>query len=786
MLLPLKELIRNKRNKPFTLIINGIGLILAFMVIIIIFSHTYSELNHDCQVEYRKDIVRVDISPDWGLTPGPFGPWIASIIPEVEQYCRLYSHEQVIRIPAQGRVNELALTENVIMSDSSYASMFSLQFVQGGIREGTDKVILSEQTAFSLFGKADPVGKRLIVNNNVDLIVSGVFREVDNPGLYRPKIIVSISNPQFWTSNALNFWQGNNFETYFRLKKNSDFELVQAKFKTLYAEYLKETLGYNKTDEIESKLKEAGLRKYTDIYFQPKLVESSRHGNLSNVKVLTLIAILVLLVSIINYVNIATARVAHQSRNIGVKRILGSGRFRLVFSIVFEAVAVCFLSMLSAFVIVRCISGKLETWIGLSDISDIGWTFMIVLLLGIPMFCGILSGIFPALYLTRISNLNTTGKESLILRRFKSALMVIQFAISFGLIISTLFIYKQVNYVKTLDPGYDRKNIVVVYGDDNSALSGKYPEFRNLLLQNPNIVKVGISRDPIYNLKVFEFNLEATGWDKGGVPATHIDTYLLDLLGLKVVEGMNIDRENSQRLNHKVVINQQMANAIAALQPPQNYLQGERVSVLKDFHYQAMYEPIGPMYFRLYTPGQFLKGRGFVYIRIAPGQQEQTLAHIKTCFTRLLPGELYRYSFMDDDYNRLYGSEDLFANRLLTFSGLSIGIACLGLLAFVAFFIEQNMKNIGIRKVVGATEIQIIGLLNRDFMLRLFVGFLISCPVVYFLLTDWLSRFAYKTALNWWVFMAAFVAMCIVALLSVSTLIWKAATVNPVDTLKSE
>lgn len=784
MLLQLKELSRQKRNKPFTFIVNSIGMILAFTVVTVIFTHAYSEVNHDNDVQHRNRIVRLEISPNWGLTPGPYGPWIASAIPEVEQYCRLCKNELIVRVPEQKDVKEMLVKEDIIIADSSYASMFSLRFVQGGVEDGTDKTILSEQTALKLFGKTNPVGKRLVLNHKIELTVSGIFQDVTHPGLFRPKLIVPVDNPQLWTSQALHFWEGNNFETYLLLKENASPELVYAKFRVLYTEYLKESGGYNTEEKIGARVKESGLQNYTDIYFQPKLIESCNHGNLDNVRVLILIALLVLLVSVINYVNMATAKVAAQSRNIGLKRILGSGRHSLVFSIVFDAVVVCFLSMLAAFFIARFIAGGLEEWTGLSDISDSGWGIGFILLAGVPIVCGILSGLFPALYLTRINNFTTNGKESFTLRRLKSTLMVVQFAISIGLIITTLFIYKQMNYVKTLDLGYDRNNVVVIYGDDHSGLSGKYPEFRNLLFQNPDILKVGISRDPVYNLRYGEFNLKLAGWEGGMIPVVHADIYLPDMLGMEVEEGMGISGQDIQALNGKVLINRQLANAITALQPRQDYLEGERVSVLKDFHYQALYNPVGPAYLRLYSPEQFLKGRGFVYVRLSPESRDETLAYIKTCFNRLLPGELYRYSFMDDDYNRLYGTEELFANRLLVFSALSVVIACLGLLAFVVFFIEQNVKNIGIRKVVGATESQIMRLLNCDFLARLFVGFLISCPVAYSLLSTWLSRFAYKTALSWWVFIAAFVAMCAIALLSVSILTWKAATINPADSLK--
>lgn len=785
MLSQFKMLFRAKRNKPFAFMINGIGLLLAFTVIIVMFSYAYLELNHDSDVLNRDNIVQVETSVDWNLVPGPFGPWLASAMPEVEQFCRIHIRDQVIGVPAQENVKEILSLEKVIIADTSYASLFSLQFLQGGVQDGIDNVILSERTALKFFGKSNPIGKRLVMNNSVNLTVSGVFRDVNNPALYQPKIIVSVYNPQMSIYRGLHFWEGNNFETYLRLKENTNHELVNARFRELYADYLKEARGYT-PEKIEAALKIVGLRDYTDAYFEPKVVEYSQHGNLANIRILLLIAVLILLVSIINYVNIATAKVADQSRNISLKRTLGSGRFSLVFSIVLEAVVICFLAMLVAFFIVRLVAGRLEAWTGMMDVS-MNWKFVAVLLLVVPVICGILSGLFPAIYLTRISNLVNQGKESFTLRRFKSVLTVVQFAISIGLVITTLFIYKQMNYVKTLDPGYDRDNVLVVYGDDYSKLSAKYPEFRNLLLQNPAILKVGISRDPVYNLTYGEFTLKLAGWEKGqGIPAIHADTYLPDALGMKVSEGMEISQENVEALNGKVLINRQLANAITALQPRQHYLEGERVSVLEDFHYQSMYAPVGPLYFRLYSPEQFVKGRAYVYIRFSPERQDALVAYVKDCFEKLLPNELYRYDFLMDSCNRLYGADDLFANRLLIFSIFSIVIACLGLLAFVAFFIEQNMKNIGIRKVVGATEVQILGLLNRGFLSRLLAGFLICCPVVYLLLTNWLSRFAYKTTLSWWVFVAAFMLISCIALLCVSTLTWKAATVNPVDSLKSE
>lgn len=225
-----------------------------------------------------------------------------------------------------------------------------------------------------------------------------------------------------------------------------------------------------------------------------------------------------------------------------------------------------------------------------------------------------------------------------------------------------------------------------------------------------------------------------------------------------------------------------MAKAISALSPSQNYLEGERVGVLKDFNFQSMYQPIKPMYLKIMD--QWSAGRCYVYIHIFPEDKEQTLVYVRNCFAELYPDEYYRYNFMDDNYRNLYGNESIFSDRLLVLTVLSIGIACMGLLAFIAFFIEQNTKNIGVRKVMGATEFQIMGLLNGDILFCIFIGFLISCPVAYSIMIQWLSAFAYKTEIAWWIFAGAFLLMVGIALASVSLFTWRAATMNPVICLK--
>ncbi|WP_302568211.1 FtsX-like permease family protein [Culturomica massiliensis] len=786
----LKELIWEKRNRPFTFIVNVAGLILAFTAVIVMYTHLIGEWNHDADVEHRKDIVRVEMS--WGLTGGAYAPWLGDVMPEVEQYCRIFlDNNAAVHVPAQQETEEVFIREKVFLVDSTYASFFSLRMVRGDSTYRPDGVLLSESAAKQLFGESDPIGKTLILRHNIPLTVQALFKDIKNPGIRSPRILGMLETAnRLFGSKMTEEWDFANFETYLRLKPGTDRIQFTGKFKQLYAAKLKE-IGY-KEDQISQSVNQDLIRNYTDIYFDNEVLGFADHGNYNDLRILMMLTILVLGISIINYVNIATAKVAEKSRTIGMKRILGAGRTSLIAFLVFDSVFTCFIAMGAAWALAQGLAFFLQQWIGLGDMSQLTFWSALVLWVAVPLLCGLLSGIFPAFYLTRLNRfdtMNSQRNESLALQRFKSGLMILQFAVSMGLIISTLFIYKQVNYMKHFDTGYDRKNIVVVHGNREQVLYSKYPGFRTALLQNPAVLKVGASKDPIYNIRERGFHLDVSGWDnKGAAYVTWVDVPFLDLMGLKILEGEGfheadqVIKDIGWSINQKFIINQRMAKEIASLAPEQNYLGGNRIGVVKDFNFRSMHEPVSPMYLGLL--GGF-NSQIDVYIRIAPENREKALQYIESCYREFYPGTLYQYSFMEDDYARLYGSEDVFALKLLFFSVLSVVIACLGLLAFVVFFIEQKTKSIGLRRVMGATEFQIMGLLNRNFLIRLLAGFVLVCPVAYFVVLRWLSDFAYKTELSWWVFAGAFILMFVIALLCVSMLTWKAATANPVNSLKN-
>ncbi len=785
MWIQLKELIRTKRNKPFSFIVNTVGMALAFTAVIIMFTYVRGELNHDSDVLDRADIVRVR-NGSWGITPGAYASWLAGSLPEVRAYCRVLNLHVSVFIPYQKGAEELYSEEEVVMADSTYPSFFSLRIISGARQDAlatTEQAMLSESMARQFFGDSDPVGKQIVLGEAKPMTVSAVFEDIVNPGLRSPKILINLHYvDKVWQEGYSDSWWSSNWESYLKLAPGSDLQLLTEKYRELYAEKLR-SFG-EEEENIKGSLSQAELIPYEDLYFG-SLLDGARHGNRSNIDILILISILVLVVSIINYVNMATARVADKSRIIGLKRTLGAERGSLVSSIVLDSVVTCWLAMGIAWVIARISFPYLAGWLGCGEVLHLdGWA-AVILFVVVPLVSGLLSGIFPAFYLTRMNRLesmNSQRNESLALQRLKGGLMVLQFAVSLGLIISTLLIKKQVDYMKEMDPGYDRNNVVVVRGHGDAILLQKFKEFRNLLLQHPAIRNVAAAKEPIYNIgeRGGYLRIPGTGEEVGG-NVTWIDENFMELMKLKLVEGEGFREGANNR--EKYIINQQMAKEIASQSPDHSYLSDVQIGVVKDFNFQSMHEPIQPMYFGYINGRQQMAD---AYIRIVPEQREEALAHIEKCYRQIYPQTFYEYSFMDDDYARLYGNEDLFARRLLSFTGMSIVIACLGLLAFVVFFIEQKTKSIGVRKVMGATEYQILELLNRDFMRRLFIAFIIACPVVYYVVSLWLDNFAYKTVLSWWIFALAFVIMFLIAVLSVSVLTWKAATANPVDSLKTE
>lgn len=781
-----KEFIRSKRNKPFSFIVNCIGMSLAFTALIILFTYVRAELNHDSDVKDRANIVRVK-NATWGITPGAYASWLAGNLPEAEQYCRLVEIGVSVFIPYQQGVEELYSEEKVVMADSTYPSFFSLRIIAGETADKlstTEQVMLSESMARKFFGENDPIGKQVVIGEAKPMTVTAVFEDITNPGLRSPKILINLHYvDKVWQEGYSNSWWSSNWETYLKLAPGVDRQILTEKYRELYAQKLK-SFGEEEED-IKGSVQQAQLVPYEDLYFDV-VVDFARHGNRSNINILILIAILVLVVSIINYVNMATARVADKSRVIGLKRTLGAERKSLIFSVILDSVFTCWLAMLFAWVVAKISFPYLSGWLGCGEVLHIdGWAAL-VLLIAVPLFCGVLSGIFPAFYLTcmnRLESMNSQRNESRALQRFKGGLMVLQFAVSIGLIISTLLINEQVDYMKRLDVGYNRKNVVVVKGHGDAVLLERFADFRNLLLQNPAILKVAAAKQPIYDIGErggHHLQVPGSGEEKGGY-VTWIDEYFMDLMELKIVEGEGYREGGNNK--KKFIINQRMAKEIATLSPDHSYLSDRQIGVVNDFNFQPLHEPIQPMYFGYLNDYQHIAD---AYIRIVPEQRQAALDYIGKCYRQVYPQTFYQYSFMEDDYTRLYGDEDLFARRLLAFTGLSIVIACLGLLAFVAFFIEQKTKSIGVRKVMGATEWQILGLLNGRFMLRILLAFVIACPVVYYVIGLWLDNFAYKMTLGIGMFLLAFAIMLLIALLSVSFLTWRAATANPVDSLKRE
>ena len=525
------------------------------------------------------------------------------------------------------------------------------------------------------------------------------------------------------------------------------------------------------------------VRPFRDCYFTPEVQGAMNMYDPSSLVVMGLIAALVLVIAIINYVNIYTARSTEVIRSMGVKSIMGASRRSLIGFVIGDSVVITFVSAVTAFALAGALQPLYPMIVGSELSFSLSWDILLVLFVGMPLVCGLLSGIFPAITLTSmkpldaIANRSSGGRQMTVVR---NVLIVFLFAISIGLISAALLINKQVRYVASLDLGYNRENVVTVSGGAFMNVE-KFKTFREQLLTSPSIIDASlIQGDPMH---VSNMNTVQITNDQSYTPMyLYGDQHTLHVLGVPMVEGDSISDSNFDRLEWNqtnMVINEAFARYIRNV-APEVQIPGEKfIGVFRDFQHQPVTEQVTPLVL-VRTWG------GNPYIRIAAGQTEQALKHIERTFRDMFPQEIYDYSFMDAQFDKMYKYERLFESRLLTFSVLAIFIGCLGLFALVGYSVERRRKEIAIRKVHGATVREVVGMLCANFLRWLAVSFVIAVPLVWWLMNRWLSQYAYRTEISWWIFALAGLVTLVIALLTVLGQSYKAAVENPAHAIKSE
>jgi putative ABC transport system permease protein len=800
---------RNLMKYKFISFINLFGLTVGLTCCLLILTYILNELSYD---RFNKDAGQVyrvtrtfydgngQKTLELSTISPPFGYYLPTDFPEIQKMTRLLNLGSV---PLRYK-DKLISEPDVYFADGNLFDVFTVKVLQGNPKTALSEpfsVMLTEQTAKKYFGDEDPINKVLRANNQFDVKVTGIYKAFPANSHIHPNILVSFStlnNPAVYgAENLRTNWGNNSFFTYIKLPKHYDIKKMEARFPAFLDKHMAGQYGPNKP----SKFTTLGLQKLTDIHLYSHTdYEAEPNGDITHVYIFSAIALFILLIACINYMNLSTARSALRAREIGIRKVVGARKGQLIAQFLSESVLITWVAILIAFGLLDVllpVMNKLSSRDLSVDIL-IKWQVLVPLFLT-PFAVGTISGLYPAFFLSSFQPVKTlkglfkAGGSSI---SFRKVLVVSQFAISIVLIITTIIVFQQLRFVQNTPLGYNKEHILTL--PYYSQMNDQYESFRNTLLQDSNIKDVGrSSRIPTGRL-LDDMGASVPGSDsmvpvKAEIRNVATDYDFIPTYGISMVAGRNFSRDYGTDTSN-FIINEAAVKAIGWKSPQQavgkdlkyGSITGHIIGVMKDFHFESFHEKIKPMIFIMPASSGNSSPYNNISIKISGKNISSSLATIMDTWQKYLPELPYEYTFLDENFSKLYAAEERQGTIFTVFACIAIFIACLGLFGLSAFAISQRVKEIGVRKVLGANVTGIITLISKDFLKLVLIAALIAFPVAWFAMHKWLQDFAYRISIHWWVFvLAAFVAL-VTALITISFQAIKAATANPAKSLRTE
>ena len=765
------------RYRYFSAIIIA-GLTLGISVFIMVLTYVSNELSFDQFNKHYERIYRLE-TPDWALTGTAYGPELSGEFPEIVNGARVSSWEGGnVTIRIEDRMLNLS---NLVYADSGVLDIFTFRFIAGNPVNALNtpySVVLTESTAKKLFGNEDPMNKSFKVNNKVVLTVTGIIEDVSRFHLKINAIApFSILKSFYDRPDFLNQYDSWNYYTYFRIDDQANPALLETKINKFYS-------GRIFWEEYPPQF---SLRPLKEIYYTYiKNDFPLTKANKPMLRIYLLVALFILIIACVNFINLAIAKAATRSKEIGVRKVTGASRHNLILQFVGETVIYTWIGTILALIVMEVLRPVFNNLVQ-RDLSllSLGWGWLAILLLVLPLVIGIVAGLYPAFYLTRFSavvtmkGVKTRGKESLLFRRI---LIVLQFTISVMLIIATFTVNKQLNYFRKTEVGYDMDNIIQLYM--NTSLNEHREVFREKLLSNPLIKGFALSTQSLANVswqESIEMQTESKAYTYLGT-----DVDFLSLMGIEMTEGRSF-MPNMPSDSVKVIINEE-ALSYFGLEPPASGKfigTGDRrfevLGVARDFHYHSLHSPIGPMIIGLRNDWLATAS-----IRFDNRNVKEVISHLEKVWNELSPDFLFEYRFLDESYQKLYNDEKKLGTAFIYLAFLAIFIACIGLLGLSAFITERRMKEIGVRKTMGDTTSGIVRKFSKEFAGLVFISGLLAVPLSYLLMNKWLGTFAYHAKMDALLMAAGWGIVLLVALATVYFQISRIANRNPVEALRYE
>jgi putative ABC transport system permease protein len=781
--------IRNISRKKLFSFINIFGLAVGLMAVFFIFLWISDELSFDRFHENAGRLYRVEENQYYAngsyhvnVTPWISGPVWREKIPEIENECRITETGNLL-VRYQDKI---FYEDDIIAADSGLFEMFSFGLLAGKenkILRDPGTIVISDEMAEKYFGKEDPLGKILTLNNSEVFEVKGVFKKPPVNSSVRMSMVVPFEymKKSNWYSED---WGSNSITTFIMLKKDADPKPVDKKLTDVVRDHNPE----GTTDYLLAPL--TGMHLYSWFGY------SQQQRGIQFIYIFAMVALFVLVIACINFMNLTTSYSATRSREIGLRKVTGASRQEIIYQFLSESLVMTVLSVIIALVLVllllesfNTISGKAISRDDLLNPSFIGGIIVITVI------TGLLSGSYPSLVLSSFRPVKILrGELSLKDKKgiFRKVTVVIQFSLTIILITGTIVIYKQMVFMQNMDLGYKKENLF--YIPIRGEIRNNYNSIREEFKKNPSVEYVTASSHPPHSIGSNSGSAQWEGKDpqmETLISFSGVDYDYLKTLGISLKVGREFSPEYgtdaAKDTTGAFLINEQMeklmgGDNILGKQLKFLGITGPIVGIMKDYHYQSARNIIEPLALTV-SPANYLN---FIIVRIRPGNVAEEMKSIEKSWDAVIPGFPFDYRFVDRDFDQMYRSENRMAQLMQYFAIVSIIIACVGLFGLAGFTTVQKSKEIGIRKVMGATESSILVLFSAETIRLMLISALIACPIALFILHKWLQDFAYRTRLDPWIFIGASILTLVIALASISYQAIKAANTNPADIIKYE
>jgi len=803
------------KQKGYTAI-NIIGLSVGLAGCIIILFYVLHEISYDKHHEHADRIYRVTSEIDFSgnymelaPVPAPMGPTLKRDYPEVEAMTRLRPRGSFLVRRGDTNVKE----DNVVFADATVFDVFTIPLLYGDPETALvepNTVTISESTAKKYFDTPNAVGKTILLDDRSSFEVTGVFEDMPVTSHFHFDFILSMET----TDEAENgIWLSNNFRTYILLKEGVNSKQFVENFETIKKTYiepqLQQFMGLT-IEEFEAAGNKADyfLQPLTDIHLYSDLTgEFEPNGNIAYVYLFSGLAVFILLLACINFMNLSTARSAQRGKEVGIRKTLGSARPQLIAQFLSESLVMASISLLIALLLVEISLPFFSELAGRPIVSSyFSGYYLIPVIGGIVLIAGLLAGSYPAFLLSGFKPVSVlkgqfkrVGKD----RSLRSALVVFQFSISIVIIVGLLVINKQMNYIQQKELGFEKDRVLVLH---NAYALGHSAEeiktFKNRMLNYPVFKSATISS--FLPVSGYGKN-DLTYWPKGeertqdntvSMQTWGVDEDYLETLDMELVAGRNFSDERGTD-RRTVILNEAAAQrfqdpdlvgkTIVSLKPKPDgsfstdeFEEYKVIGIVKNFHYESLRENITPL-------GLFNRPSwGNIAFKMSTSNATEAINVLRQAWNEQAPGQPFDYAFLDRRFDQMYRSELRVKDLMSAFSFLAVIIACLGLFGLSAYSAERRTKEIGIRKVMGATISNIVFLMSKEFVKLVLISFMIAVPVSYMVMNQWLQDFAYKAEFGITVFVIAGVSAVFVALLTISSQSLKAALTNPVESLRNE